>query len=610
MPPRLRGSLQRSLSCLDSGRVFFCPSCATWRRSFSTRANVNSRRGDLLPSSSSTHRHLTTSSVINAGRDVPPRFKELHEALNLVGKNAAGQISVSRLQLALRGLESDEPLVRVAVLGLNDATAARKLVRLLLADPLTPRGSWEDILDSYDADTSQGLLIRYGESSEKLSNNLLPTISVPSPILKRANLEILVAGLGAQGAPEGSHFTAETFLVPTVTIQTSHSGRHNVIRYPVHKSIICGSGVDGLLAYCGLMSRSDLKYEAKSVHGAIELSVADKNRGNERVAFVDIDKADEALSKFRESVQNVSAYEQGWNNSGVQPVVDWLSSLKGVEGDLDASLKSLILSLLDSAEEGAFSKENQKLQEQIAQSVSDQTRESLDGSVTSWAEKAHSELRSSLEEGFSSQRWRGLAWWKLFWRVDDVGMVTSEILERKYLRQAEREVIWTAGRLQQAGLLEESRDDNPNLTAEGSSKPSLVEPTQISASRTRLLNTTVPALQALAQKLVLFSISTTTLTSSLSILTYLSFPSASVSEACTAAAVGLIYSLRRQQTKWETARTYWENEVREDGRTTLRETEDLLRTVIREGGRQEEDVTEQEARESIEKARNLLEEVK
>jgi hypothetical protein len=50
------------------------------------------------------------------------------------------------------------------VLGLNDATSARKLVRLLLADPLTPRENWEDILDSYDTDSSRGLLIRYGQS--------------------------------------------------------------------------------------------------------------------------------------------------------------------------------------------------------------------------------------------------------------------------------------------------------------------------------------------------------------------------------------------------------------------------------------------------------------
>lgn len=47
------------------------------------------------------------------------------------------------------------------VLGLNDASAARKLVRLLLADPLYSRESWEDVLDDENADASQGLLIRY-----------------------------------------------------------------------------------------------------------------------------------------------------------------------------------------------------------------------------------------------------------------------------------------------------------------------------------------------------------------------------------------------------------------------------------------------------------------
>lgn len=47
------------------------------------------------------------------------------------------------------------------MLGLNDTTA-RRLVRLLLSDPLAPREEREDILDGYDADISRGLLIRYG----------------------------------------------------------------------------------------------------------------------------------------------------------------------------------------------------------------------------------------------------------------------------------------------------------------------------------------------------------------------------------------------------------------------------------------------------------------
>lgn len=47
------------------------------------------------------------------------------------------------------------------VLGLNGASVARRLVRLLLADPLTEKQSWEDVIDSRGTDESRGLLIRY-----------------------------------------------------------------------------------------------------------------------------------------------------------------------------------------------------------------------------------------------------------------------------------------------------------------------------------------------------------------------------------------------------------------------------------------------------------------
>ena len=388
-----------------------------------------------------------------------------------------------------------------------------------------------------------------------------------------------------------------------------------MVRYPVHKSIVCGSGVDDLLAYSGLVARSDLKQEAKSVYGAIELAVSEKERNNDRIAFVDINQANEALDKFRESVQNASLYERGWNNSGVQPVVDWLAALQADEGSLNPSLKTLVQSLLDAAEEGVLVKEAQRAQEQQAARVSDESRADLDRSVARWAERGHSELRSSLEAGFASKRWKGLAWWKLFWRVDDVGMITSEILEKQYLHGAEREVIWTAGQFQQAGLIDrvEAAEEPPSETKE---EPTTVAtdntvsepwPMQIAKSRTRLLDTTVPALQSLAQRLVLFSMSTTTLTSALSALTYISLPTASVYETCTMAVVGLVYSLRRQQTKWEKARTFWEEEVREDGRTALLETEKELRKIVKEGGRPEIDVSDvQEAKESIEQARRAV----
>lgn len=126
MPPRLRSALQRSLlRPLDSTGVFYCPSCATWRRTLLTRVGANNAGIDkivpvrrltrpLASSPAISIRPFTTSSVITAGRTVPPRFKELYDALSGVQDAAIEQVSITRLQLALRGLESEAPLIRIA----------------------------------------------------------------------------------------------------------------------------------------------------------------------------------------------------------------------------------------------------------------------------------------------------------------------------------------------------------------------------------------------------------------------------------------------------------------------------------------------------------------
>lgn len=453
------------------------------------------------------------------------------------------------------------------------------------------------------------LCYRYGEISQSIPNDLLPTISVPSPILRNGNLEILVSTLGSEPDNHTATFHADTFLVPTVTIQTSHSGRHNVVRYPVHRTIVCGRGVDGLLSYSTMIGRSDLKNEAASVRGAIELAVADQKSTNERLSLVDVDRASTALDKFRESVDNASDYERGWNGSGVQPLIDWLSTFSETStgNALNPALVPLVESLIDAADASVIVRDAKALHDQTAGVAPAETRSNLDRAVTTWAERAHSELRSSLDAGLASPRWRGLAWWKLFWRVDDVSMITSEILERKFLRRAEKEVIWTVGKYQQAGLLEEPTSSIPDSAKDSVMPP---WPTQIPDLRTKLLTSTVPSLQALAQSLVLFSVSTTTLTSALSALTYVAIPSAGVYESCTLGAVGLIYSMRRQQKRWDVARTFWEEEVREEGRTSLLETEAALRGIVRDGGKTVQDQSESRARKSVARARKALEEVK
>lgn len=52
--------------------------------------------------------------MIHSGRQVPPRVRELYDALSQVNNVATEQVNLSRLQLALRGLESEVPLIRVA----------------------------------------------------------------------------------------------------------------------------------------------------------------------------------------------------------------------------------------------------------------------------------------------------------------------------------------------------------------------------------------------------------------------------------------------------------------------------------------------------------------
>ena len=69
---------------------------------------------------SSQCRWTTSSGVNTTTRNIPVQFRKLYEALNEVKDGVVEQtgqqrqLSLSRLQLALRGLESDVPITRVA----------------------------------------------------------------------------------------------------------------------------------------------------------------------------------------------------------------------------------------------------------------------------------------------------------------------------------------------------------------------------------------------------------------------------------------------------------------------------------------------------------------
>ena len=384
------------------------------------------------------------------------------------------------------------------------------------------------------------------------------------------------------------------------------------------------------------------------IRGVIDVSwqpPAEERETDNGITIVNSEKAEKAITIFRQSLDNSVDYEHRWFESGVAGVSKWmLQGTRAEDSRVKPALQSLIELLFQRAEEVIQKEEAQSLAQLASAAISDTTRQALDDALKGWAEKAHIELRDQLDAAFHRKSWRRIGWWKLFWRVDDIDSIASDILHRNWLVAAEKDLIWTAGRVEQAGFLgprprapiapptddaaSEAKHvlggfppaprfsdvlDKP-VPLDDAEFPILHVPTpwpqQIALARHRLAVVTVPPLEALAQRLVLQTLATTALTALLSALLYVSVSTTSVYEAGAIAAFGLVYSMRRLQRRWEGARGRWEGEVREEGRRALRGVEEGLRGVVREGGRGELEVGGVEgrrgAREAVEGVREAL----
>lgn len=542
------------------------------------------------------------------------------------------------------------------MLGIGDQKSARRLARLLLADPLAEESAWERQLEDTSSDDGKALLLRHGdESAIHPRNPLLHTISVSSRILQKNNLEILISTLNVNvagpGRPTSADRPKDAILIPSLQTPTSISGRVTLVTYPVHKAIVLGEGIESSVAYGRFTADAvDQDVPREMVKVAIDLPAPQKETGPDTASvfsIVDVDTAEKAVAKFRESIANSVVYEQGWYRSGMPTLTEWLTEgLEQSDSRIKPTVKNLIVSTLDDVQTNITREDAQRVEELIASTVPENTRQSILESLKIWAEHAHTELRDQLEGAFAGKNWRKIAWWKLFWRVDDVGMIASEVLERRWLVDAEKGSIYLAGRIEEAGLFKGVRrsteilkrgPSNVEEPAFGTEPPlpheiwamearkkQLVDdgdefrmpeprpwPSQIPLMRAMLMSETVPPLQALAQKLVLQTLSTTSLMSALSALLYVSMPALSVFEAGAVAVVGLTFSLRRMQRKWETARGFWQGEIREEGRKALKETEDVVGAIVQMCGRpgvDEEGVEERRAAmEAVKRAREALE---
>lgn len=422
--------------------------------------------------------------------------------------------------------------------------------------------------------------------------------------------------------------STESLLVPKLQ---ATSARGLPVPYPVHKTLVLGEGLDSAIAF-GRFSADGLNEMDDVVKMAVDLPApSDEVKPDTHAASapINLQVGTKALDSFRESIQNSIIYERGWFKSGLPTLSEWLVQDLQATDAIKPPMKTLVASIADDVDASITKQDAARLQELASAQTQSDVTTSIVGHLETWAEKSHAELRDELDEAFTARNWHKLAWWKLLWRVDDVTMISSEILERRWLVSAEKNSIYLAGRMNQAGFPDDVQHlavadipevttqetaptaENPRTDLSTNVRKPIPWPEHIVAARTELINDTVPPLQALAQRLLLQTFSTTSLSSAASALLYASMSTFSVFEASAVAALGLTFSLRRMQKLWEGARESWEGTLREEGRRTLKGTEERVRFIIKNGGKEyveDESVAERRAaREAVAKVRDALE---
>ncbi|OTA91964.1 hypothetical protein M434DRAFT_396790 [Hypoxylon sp. CO27-5] len=635
MPPRIslrpigrRGPLYMKTRVSERNSVcFFCSLSGRPRGEQDRRP----RRKSKNP------RRFTSTASTSSDRIVANPRKELEDVLLELEKHAANYVNLSRLQLALNGLRQKpgDESIRVAVLGLTNGSessqTAKQVLKLLLADPLKGEEEWEKEVDKHDLATP--MIIRVGpEPPQELGSvsvttkgSLLDEVYVSSAMLNGHNLELLLMEtnpfLSAQELRASEGFE-ESVLVPTVDIPTSDT-RYTPITTPVHKALIVA---DGILGAVSIVSIPTL--ESPNVIAAAVNLPEYKPVDTSPLPFtpIDVGTATLGLGLVRKDLRNAIEFEHLWFQSNMPKLVEWLKVdiMATPEGTTKPPVKELITSLLRNASAAIETEKARQLGSSLSSITSPTPVKSLVSSLDDWAESAHSELQEQLDLAFSSRRWRKLGWWKLFWRVDDVGMLTNDILNQRFLPNSERSAIYLAGRMKEAGVtlgpFPNPSSANENGTESKRSDTTIPEPApvpwpvNIPTTRRYLQTETIPALQALAQKLTLQTLSTSGLTTALGALVYLSTLTTTLYEAGTIAALGIVWSLRRMQKKWETARTFWEGEVREEGRKAVRGVESEIAEALKQGQTPKDKVEGQEelarAKSLVERAQEILSKLK
>ena len=557
-----------------NGRRFLSYSCPACSRPITSRQTSHLRPASLPP----PRRTLSTHPG-----ETDPR-NELKTTLIELERRSPNLINLSRLQLALQGLREDagEEVVRVAVFGVGDAGAtARRLVKALLTDPLQDEQPWEKQLQ--DRDSTKPLIVRVNTAQ-----NLTPSLEIARetavdemhislPELNAYNLEFLLMDITVPLGNPGETTTQmleETVLVPTVEVPSAEH-RVSPMSTPVHRALLVADGLLGAVNISALpLSATD-----DSIVAAVQLEAVTKQQLEANFDLVDVSLAEQGINLFRMGPQNARDYEQLWFSSNLPRLMSWLKAgARSTDQATKPAVRQLIASLLGDTMSAMQEVEARRLSRALSLKSDDPAVAAINKRLAEWAQMTHAELQEELDLAFSGRRWRKLGWWKLFWRVDDVAMLTTEMLSQRFMPHAEQELVYLAGRITQVtGTLPEYPQPSSAIQP-GSALPKW--PGHIAFTRRYLQNETVPALQSLAQKLVMQAIGTSGIATTLAGLLYVSSFAPTVYGAGSVATLGIVYALGRMQKKWETARGFWEGEVREEGRKAVRAAEESVADVL------------------------------
>jgi hypothetical protein len=578
--------------------------------------------------------------AINAPTMVPPKYRDLYQSLLALQDGASSYVDRSRLQLAIRSLESDRPIVRVALLGLGKGgpLAARKLARVLLSDALGQEEAWErQLLDGMN--DGQSLLLKYGDPSDGVqSNPLVKTMMAPSRYLDQHKLEMLITPLNASGVDSSQDLQAleDAIVVPSLTTPNTTGGRVGFVRYPVHKSIVVAEGITGALAYGKFPSSLA---DSKLISAAVDLPFVhlplDKVERQPADPAINIELATHALELFRSNMANGAQFNDEWQSSRLPALSEWIVGPKTISpSGVNQAVEDLIASVITSVSSAVKRADVVGTAAVTAATVPDVKRTELQAVVAEWSAASHQDLQMNLDTAFaSSASWRRTVWWRLFWRIDDVSISASDVLRQRWLTEAEQRLAFLSGRISEAGLATAEQLKQPanryGLDEAGTSTsgilpqmPSMLSttyqwsltdapwPQTITLSRVFMLNTLVPALHRKAQALLLSTLSTIAGSTALAAWFYVATSGVALYESGAILSLGLVWSLRRLQKKWEAERTGFASAVREDARRVLGEVEQHLRGLIRRGGRATVDPTDargwREAREAAERCQEAL----